>query len=175
MKRFEFTISLVVLVLGLVAFGFPCDDGPNPDYQWTQVQALHDQFSSDVSAAIAEYIPDFHPCYGYVGIDDMPVHSDGWQDAYISELYPGETVDSYFVEQITITGRILMNHMDPMGNEFFVWHEVVDEPVNYIMAKLVDSRLYHGRIVGPRCGNAVAVYINGMFRGWIEDGQYFPY
>ncbi len=172
MKKVLFLISLSVLLVGFLTFSITGSDGPNPDTQLAQVQAAHDQFSTDAGSAITDYVPDYHPYYGVIGIDDMPVHSEGWQDSYVSELFPGETIEDFYVEQITISGRILMKHLDQLGNEFFVWHDVQDEPVNHVMVRLIQSPFYYGQLVGPRCGNAIAVYVDGMFRGWIRDGRF---
>ncbi len=171
MRRVLFIFTLTLSVLGFVATGFAQTSGP--DYQVAQIKALCEQFSADVGDVCGTYVPDYHPYYGYVGIDDMPVHSSGWNDQYIQELYPGQTVVSYSKELRYLSGRVLMQHKDSYGTDFYVWHEIQNEPMYYIRANIYGYWVDLWNIVRPACANPVGVYIDGIFVGYVKWSQVF--
>lgn len=175
MKKGLFIFTFTLLLVGFVAIGVSNTGGPNPDDQLAQVKVLHSEFSADVNTVYNTYTPDYHPYYGYVGIDDMPVYSEGWDDQYIQELFPGETVQSFTKELVYLSGRVLMKHKDYYGVEFYVWHEIQNEPMYYFRTRLYGYWYDLWRIARPACGNDVAVYIDGIHMGYLRDGQFVPW
>ena len=172
MKKVFFISTIVFCFLGFVAIGISQTSGPNPDDQLSQIQALHQQYSADVHFVIGDYQLDYHPSYGYVGIDDMAVHPGGWQEAYLPELFPGDTILSYQLKTVYISGRVLMRHKDALDNEFFVWHEVQDEPVNYYLCKTANRPIDIWRLVRSSCGNDMVVLVDGLQVAYISGGQW---
>lgn len=173
MKKVLFIFTLVLCFLGFVAIGISQTSGPNPDLQLSQIQALHTQFSADVSAVCSTYTPDYHPYYGYVGINDLPVHTGGWDDLYINEVYPGQTVQSFTKELVYLTGRVLMQHKDSYGTAFYVWHEIQNEPMYYFRASVYGYWVDLWGLARPACANPVGVYLDGVFIGYISFSQAF--
>ncbi len=174
MKKVLFIFTLVLCFLGFVAIGISQTSGPNPDLQLSQIKALHTQFSADVNTVYNTYTPDYHPYYGYVGIDDMPVHPGGWDDQYIQELFPGQIIQSFEKELVYLSGRVLMKHKDAYDMEFYVWHEIQNEPMYYIRANIYGFWYEVWRLAGYGRGGDVAVYIDGMHIGYLRDGQLVP-
>lgn len=172
MKKVLFISILVLCFLGFVAIGISQTSGPNPDDQLAQIQALHDQYAADVQTTIGTYQYDYHPTYGYVGINDMPVHPGGWQESYLPELFPGETIVSYESKTVYLTGRVLMKHKDALDNEFYVWHEVQDEPIVYYLCKTANRELDWWRLVRIANGADMAVYVDGLLVAYIRDDMW---
>ncbi len=176
MKKILFIFTLTLCFLGFVAIGISQTGGPNPDDQLAQIKTLHTEFSVDVNAVYNTYMLDYHPYYGYVGINDMPVHPGGWDDQYLPDLFPGQTIMNYEKELTYLTGRVLMQHKDTYGVDFYVWHEIQNEPMLYFRTRTYDQWWYElWRVVRPACGNDVAVYIDGIHMGYLRDGQFVPW
>jgi hypothetical protein len=168
MKRVLFSCTLVLCLLGFVAIGVSDTSGPNPDNQLAQIDALYTQFCIDVNDVYNTYTPDYHPYYGYVGINDMPVHSSGWDDQYIHEVFPGETVQSFTKELVYLSGRVLMQHKDSYGTKFYVWHEIQNEPMYYFRAQVYGHWVDLWGLVRPACANNIGLYVDGVFVGYVK-------
>jgi hypothetical protein len=84
---------------------------------------------------------DYHPIYGKVGLRDMPVSTTGFNEEIIPSLFPGKKIESYEIIEENMTGTALIEHQAPDGTRFYVWHQIVDEPMKKIRAKFEDPEI----------------------------------
>jgi hypothetical protein len=106
---------------------------------------------------------DYHPDYGYVGKNDMPMSPTGFDptNVDVQAMFPGETIVDYSIHEEVFTGVALVQHMAPDGTVFHAWHRYENERVARIevtVERVKDDVVVHiriGRLHIWACSNGV--------------------
>ncbi|HLP62551.1 MAG TPA: hypothetical protein VK186_27175 [Candidatus Deferrimicrobium sp.] len=116
---------------------------------------------------------DQHPAYGCVAKEAYPMHTDGWSDQYVSELFPDQNVLSYETFDSVFTGNALVAHKDGNGNIFYVWHQLEADEVVLVKAEIEGNGTPQMAMARRPCGNPIFIsvktttfYVDGIEVPW---------
>jgi len=99
---------------------------------------------------------DYHPDFGKIGRDVLPVHPEGWNEAYVAELFPRSKIVK--VESITraeFSGTTLAGHRAENGSIFYVWHRYTRETGVFVTVQVEGSSEPRTAMAINRGGNPV--------------------
>jgi hypothetical protein len=116
---------------------------------------------------------DQHPAYGCVAKDAMPVHTDGWKEEYLPELFPNQNVLSYELSDTELSGSALVAHKDDAGNTFYVWHRLDNVAAVLVKAMVEGIEDPQVAMAAYSCGNTILIlsgdwtfYVDGFEVPW---------